>query len=57
MASFGDWVRWWFFGPPDEQDLAMQLLDTKEAAAVADIRALCRRADEQILGLARRSAL
>jgi hypothetical protein len=35
----------------------MQLLDDKEAVAIADIRALCRRADEQIIGLARRGAL
>lgn len=40
---------------PDELTDALQLLDTKEAAAIADIRALRRRADEEINRISRRS--
>lgn len=38
---------------PDELTEALQLLDAKEAAAIADIRALRRRADEEINRIAR----
>ena len=44
-------------GRPDELTEALQLLDAKEAAAVADIRALRRRADEQIDHIARQSLI
>jgi hypothetical protein len=55
MSSFPDWVRRVVLGRPDELTEALQLLDAKEAAAIADIRALSRRADEEINRIARRS--
>jgi hypothetical protein len=57
MSGFLDWVRRVVLGQSDERTLALQLLDAKEAAALADIRALRLRADEQIEGLARQSTL
>jgi len=55
MSSFLDWVRQVILGRPDELAEALQLLDAREAAAIADIRALRRRADEEIERLSRRS--
>jgi len=55
MSSFLDWVRRVVLGRPDELTEALQLLDAKEAAAMADIRALRRRADEQINRISRQS--
>ena len=55
MSSFLDWVRRVVLGRPDELTEALQLLDAKEAAAIADIRALRRRAYEEINRLSRQS--
>lgn len=55
MSSILTWVQRVVLGQPDELTEALQLLDTEEAAAIADIRALRRRADEQIERLSRRS--
>lgn len=55
MSSFLDWVRRALLRRPDDLTEAIQLLDSKEAAAVADIRALRRRADEEINRIARQS--
>jgi len=55
MSSIRDWVQRVVLGRPDELSEALQFIDAQEAAAVADIRALRRRADEQIERLSRRS--
>ena len=55
MSTFLNWARRVLLGRPDELTEAIQLLDAKEAAAIADIRALRRRADEEINRLSRRS--
>jgi hypothetical protein len=55
MSTFSDWVQRVVLGRPDELAEALQFLDVKEAAVIADIRALRHRADEQIERLSRRS--
>jgi hypothetical protein len=55
MSSIRDWVQRVVLGRPDELTEALQFLDAKETAAIADIQALRRRADEQIERLSQRS--